>query len=112
MTPLQIAVSIGTIISLAVSGWNAWSRVKTDLAIALLRADFAEKLSKHVIEQAETFAALRLDLERHFVSKESLDKVIENFAKLLNKLGGQVREFERLMDKRFGEVRTGDHAGE
>jgi hypothetical protein len=101
MTPvIQVIVAIVTLISLALSGLNAWTRVKQDLAVANLRADVEKKFNEHFLKHS----ADALDFERRFVSKADLDRLLENFGKLLNKLGGQVRELERIIDRRGDET--------
>lgn len=118
MTPiLQILVALGTLGAMGLGAWNAFAKVKTDLALANLRADLTKQLSDHQIfdERALTaiatalgdhrlsdelaLAAIRLEMAEKYVSQDALAKTLRDFTKLTDKLGNQVRELQRIVDR-------------
>lgn len=99
MTWLQIAGTLGSLAALIAAAWNAWSRVQLQLEIMRLRAEWNEKFAQHVLEQTDTFSAIRLELSQNYVSHASLDKAIGDFTRLVDQLGGQIRTLQRVVDR-------------
>lgn len=103
LTGLQIAVACGTLLSLAVGAWNAWTRVQMQLELLRLKSTLAESFSAHVLEQEAAFSAIRLELSERYVSHESLDKTLSDFKLLVNQLGTQIRALQRVVDRYIGQ---------